>query len=306
MSPDPRDKPLVLVMDDAAEHREYARRLLESEGYPVRLASSMIEAIDAINSGHELMIAFIDIHMHAGTLAHGLFGYIKRTASHRVVGYAWTGDARQETHLEAARSGAFRVFTKGVDTDDLILEYMRADVALVRAHGEDDLTGLYNARSFRRSTLADLKTMRDHGQPALASLLFIDIDDFKQVNDQHGHLVGDEAIRAIAATVQAQVRPGDHLCRKGGDELLVFMPGLSGDDAVARARRIQQSVAAVTVEGRGGVAVPLSASIGVADVMSQHLGPDLESDLKTLIERADEGKSADKLTKPVRRGRSGT
>jgi diguanylate cyclase (GGDEF)-like protein len=304
MAPDSRDKPLVLVMDDAAEHREYARRLLESEGYPVHLASTMTEAIDAINSGQELMIAFIDIHMHGGTLATGLFGYIKRTASHRVVGYAWTGDARQETHLEAARAGAFRVFTKGADTDDLILEYMKSDVALVRAHGEDDLTGLYNARSFRRSTLAELKTMRDHGQPAVASLIFIDIDDFKQVNDNHGHLVGDEAIRAIAAAVQAQVRPGDHLCRKGGDELLVFTPGLSGDDAVARGRRIQQSVASATVEGRDGVAVPLSVSIGVADIMSQHLGSDLESDLRALIARADAGKTADKLTKGSRARRT--
>src|ERR1051325_7792362 len=138
MPSDIRDKPVVLVMDDAAEHREYARRLLESEGYPVRLASTMTAAIEAINSGQELMIAFIDIHMHGGTLAHGLFDYIKRTASHRVVGYAWTGDSWQDTHLEAARCGAFRVFTKGVDTDDLILEYMKRDAELIRAHGEDD------------------------------------------------------------------------------------------------------------------------------------------------------------------------
>jgi len=288
-------------MDDAAEHREYAKRFLESEGYPVRLASTMTEAIEMINSGQELMIAFIDIHMHGGLLAHGLFDYIKRTASHRVVGYAWTGDARQETHLEAAKCGAFRVFTKGVDIDDLILEYMKNDVELIRAHGEDDLTGLYNARSFRRSAREDLKTMRDHRQPAVASLIFIDIDDFKQVNDNHGHLVGDDAIRTIAHEVQGHVRPGDHLCRKGGDELLVMTPGLAGDDAVIRARRIQESVATLTVEGKDGVRVPLSVSVGVADVMSQHLGDDLDADLKALIDRADEGKKADKLTKSARR-----
>ena len=301
MSPDSRDRPVVLVMDDAAEHRAYARRLLESEGYPVVLASTMTQAIDAINSGQELMIAFIDIHMHGGALAHGLFGYIKRTASHRVVGYAWTGDASQATHLEAARSGAFRVFTKGVDTEELILEYMNSDVALVRAHGEDDLTGLYNARSFRRSAIEAMKEMRDNRQPAAASLIFIDIDDFKQVNDNHGHLVGDDAIRAIGRAVQAHVRPGDHLCRKGGDELLVLTPGLAGDDAVERARLIQKDVAALTVEGKDRVRVPLSISVGVADVMSQHLGEDLEQDLKDLIERADEGKKSDKLTKNERR-----
>jgi len=215
MADDSRDKPTVLVMDDAPEHREYAKRLLEAEGYPVNLASTMRGAINAIHGGQELMIAFIDIHMHGGAVAHEVFGYIKRTASHRVVGYAWTGDTRQETHLAAARAGAFRVFTKGIDTDELILEYMKADAELIRAHGEDDLTGLFNMRSFRRSALEDLAKMRDQREPAATSLIFLDIDDFKLVNDNHGHLVGDEVIKTVGRTVKRHVRPDDHLCRKG-------------------------------------------------------------------------------------------
>src|SRR3954451_16977866 len=65
---DHRDKPIVLVMDDAPEHREYAKRLLESEGYPVSLASTIAGALKTIHGGQELMIAFIDIHMHSGSL----------------------------------------------------------------------------------------------------------------------------------------------------------------------------------------------------------------------------------------------
>src|SRR4051812_8910383 len=295
------DKPMVLVMDDAPEHREYAKRLLEAEGYPVNLASTIGGALNAIHGGQDLMFAFIDIHMHGGALAHEVFGYIKRTASHRVVGYAWTGDMRQETHLAAVKAGAFRVFTKGIDTDDLILEFMLADAELIRAYGEDDLTGLFNMRSFRRSALEDLKTMRDHGRPATTSLVFIDIDDFKQVNDHHGHLVGDEVIKTVGRTVKGLVRPDDHLCRKGGDELLVLTPGLAGDEALKRARLIQQTVAAQTVEDKDGRPVPMAISVGVADVHAADLGDDLVRDLEGLIVRADEGKMADKLTKDRRR-----
>jgi diguanylate cyclase (GGDEF)-like protein len=298
---DHRDKPIVLVMDDAPEHREYAKRLLESEGYPVSLASTIAGALKTIHGGQELMIAFIDIHMHSGSLAHEVFGYIKRTASHRVVCYAWTGDTRQETHLAAVKAGAFRVFNKGVDTDDLILEYMKSDVELIRAHGEDDLTGLFNARSFRRSALEDLKTMRDHGHPHMAALMFIDIDDFKQFNDNHGHLIGDEVIKVVGGAARGHVRPGDHLCRKGGDELLVFMPGLGGAQAIRRALLIQRTVAGLSVSGRDGQPVPISVSVGVAEVHGKALGEDLMAELERLIARADEGKMADKLTKAARR-----
>jgi diguanylate cyclase (GGDEF)-like protein len=302
MPQDNRERPTVLVMDDAPEHREYAKAFLESEGYRVNLASTMKGAINAIHNGQDLMVALIDIHMH-GTLAHDVFGYIKRTASHRVVGYGWTGDTRQATHLEAVRAGAFRIFNKGIDSDELILEYMKSDIELVRAYGEDDLTGLYNTRSFRRAALEDMKTMREHGQPGVASLVFIDIDDFKQVNDEHGHLVGDDAIRAIGRAARAHVRPGDHLCRKGGDEFLILTPGLGGSEALTRARRIQSTIAATTVSDKDGRTVALSVSVGVADMRSGDLGGDLEADLKGLIGRADEGKNTDKLTKARRRGR---
>ena len=301
MPVDHREKPVALVMDDAAEHRDYAQRLFESEGYPVQLASTMSEAIDAIHSGQELMVAFIDIHMHGGAVAHDVFGYIRRTASHRVIAYAWTGDTSQETRLAAVRAGAFRVFHKGIDTDDMILEFMKSDIDLIRAHGEDDLTGLYNMRSFRRSVLEDLKTMRDHGQPRVASLIFVDIDDFKQVNDTHGHLAGDEAIKAVGNAAKRLVRPGDHLCRKGGDELLILTPGLPADEGVKRAREIQRAIADEMVPGKQGRAIPLTASVGVASVRCQDLGSDLEKDLKDLIAGADERTKTDKLTKYARR-----
>src|SRR4051794_41531199 len=126
-----RDKPVVLVMDDAPEHREYARRLFESEGYPVQLASTIAEAIAAIHGGQELMVAFIDIHMHGGALAHEVFGYIKRTASHRVVCYAWTGDTRQETHLHAVKAGAVRVFTQSLEPHDLLLGVLQSGSELI-------------------------------------------------------------------------------------------------------------------------------------------------------------------------------
>jgi len=88
---------------------------------------------------------------------------------------------------------------------------------------------------------------------------------------------------------------------QGGDELLVLTPGLSGRQALKRARLIQRSIAAQNMEGKEGQPLPISVSVGVADVSCEDVGDDPARALAGLIARADEGKSADKLTKGKRR-----
>lgn len=301
---DNREKPVVLVMDDEAQYREYAKTFFEHEGYRVTLSSTMKGAMGAIHSkeyAHELMVAFIDIHMQGGSVAHEIFAYTKRTAAHRVIRYAWTGDTTDDTHLAAVRSGAFRVFYKDIHSDDVILQYMTDDIELIRAHGEDDLTGLYNIRSFRRGVLEEMKTMREHAQPLYAALIFIDIDEFKVFNEVHGHLVGDETLKTVAAAMRRLIRPIDHICRKGGDEFLIWMPGLADKDAVDRALMIQNAVAQLSVEGKDGERVPISVSVGVAEVLASKIGEDLMVDFQALIEQGDKGKKEDKKTKFERR-----
>ncbi|ALG05866.1 hypothetical protein AOZ06_02070 [Kibdelosporangium phytohabitans] len=98
------------------------------------------------------------------------------------------------------------------------------------------------------------------GRDANASLLMIDVDHFKRVNDQHGHLVGDTVLRTVAQTLKAEVRAGDLVGRYGGDEFVVFLSDTTGADAMAMAERIRRSVVRTVSQS----IVDISVSIGVA------------------------------------------
>nr|WP_052479270.1 GGDEF domain-containing protein [Kibdelosporangium sp. MJ126-NF4]CEL23256.1 GGDEF/response regulator receiver domain protein [Kibdelosporangium sp. MJ126-NF4]CTQ94418.1 GGDEF/response regulator receiver domain protein [Kibdelosporangium sp. MJ126-NF4] len=93
-----------------------------------------------------------------------------------------------------------------------------------------------------------------------ASLLMIDVDHFKQINDKHGHLVGDTVLRRVAETLKAEVRSGDLVGRFGGDEFVVFLADTTGGDAMVMAERIRRSIVRTVSQS----IVDISVSIGVA------------------------------------------
>lgn len=106
----------------------------------------------------------------------------------------------------------------------------------------DQLTGLPN-RSYFMAQLENARAAASQQSPALFSLLFLDVDRFKVVNDSLGHLIGDQLLVAIAGRLKACVRPGDSVCRLGGDEFAVLAERISGvDDATRLAERIQEKL----------------------------------------------------------------
>jgi diguanylate cyclase (GGDEF)-like protein len=105
------------------------------------------------------------------------------------------------------------------------------EAALARLANEDSLTGLPNRHWFLEFAPSALAHAHTHG--AGAALLFIDLDEFKHVNDSHGHAIGDRLLRDAAARLLAQLRPGDHVARFGGDEFVVLLDACETDAAVA-------------------------------------------------------------------------
>jgi len=92
----------------------------------------------------------------------------------------------------------------------------------------------------------------------------LDVDHFKQVNDRHGHQVGDRALRAIAATIARNVRAYDIVGRWGGEEMLIILPGAGGADAAVVAERIRAAIASTPLELDAGAQLALTASLGIA------------------------------------------
>jgi diguanylate cyclase (GGDEF)-like protein len=117
--------------------------------------------------------------------------------------------------------------------------------------------------------------------------LLIDLDRFKQINDQHGHLVGDMALREAAQRVDAHIRDSDAAARFGGDEFVVLAPGITPEQAAALAERIRQAVNDAPLEVSSGVTVQLTVSIGVAGIVLNRNETDLKKAAEQLLANAD-------------------
>ncbi|CAH0238371.1 putative signaling protein CC_0091 [Massilia sp. Bi118] len=121
-----------------------------------------------------------------------------------------------------------------------ISERKEHEVQLARLANEDSLTGLPNRHWFLHFVPSALAQAEAKGQGL--ALLFIDLDEFKQVNDSHGHAVGDRLLKAAATRLLSQLRPGDRVARFGGDEFIVLLSPFDTDEQVAMvAQRIIQS-----------------------------------------------------------------
>jgi diguanylate cyclase (GGDEF)-like protein len=143
----------------------------------------------------------------------------------------------------------------------------------------DDLTRLSNSRYLNQVLRREAKRASRSGRPV--SLLFLDLDGFKQVNDVHGHLAGSKALVEAAAIIRSCARETDVVARFGGDEFSLVLPETSKDGAVAVATRIRDRMRATQFLTSDGLSVRLTASIGVATL------PDNAASAEELLRAAD-------------------
>ena len=158
-------------------------------------------------------------------------------------------------------------------------EIAAAHETLRRAAIRDSLTDLLNHREFFRRLEDELARGERHGEPV--SVLMIDIDHFKEVNDRYGHLRGDEILRRVASVIVANIRAEDVAARYGGDEFAVALPDADRDYAVGVGERLRAAVAAVG-EGNGSPSVKLTLSIGLATAAPG------SADANAIVEMADQ------------------
>jgi diguanylate cyclase (GGDEF)-like protein len=129
----------------------------------------------------------------------------------------------------------------------------------------DPLTGMYNRR-WLNSMLPRLMH-RTHISKQPLSVLMVDIDRFKQFNDDHGHVDGDCALRGTATTITNTIRPGDMASRYGGEEFLIVLPDCPLDSARGTAERLREAVSGTVFTNPGGELLPpVTISVGVAEM----------------------------------------
>lgn len=149
---------------------------------------------------------------------------------------------------------------RGINT--MAKRLQQDQIELAQLAIRDSLTGLYNRREFERLLGEELHRAARYQHPL--SLLLIDIDRFKEINDGFGHRTGDQALRMVAASIRDISRKGDVVARYGGDELAVLLPETPIDDAMILAERIRKLTSSNGLWVGNDKSVDITLSIGVA------------------------------------------
>ena len=164
------------------------------------------------------------------------------------------------------QEGTFSSYKR--DALGIVCNHVATSIAQAQVHARmshlavtDGLTGLSNHRRFRDRLVEEF--VRSARHPGPFSLLLIDVDHFKQVNDHHGHPAGDALLKLIAATLIQQVRKIDVVARYGGEEFAVLLPMSDANQALLTAERIRKAVEALSLAWQGR-AIQVTISIGIA------------------------------------------
>jgi diguanylate cyclase (GGDEF)-like protein len=202
----------------------------------------------------------------------GVDDYITKPISPRLLMARLKGSQRL-IEIKAARE------RDRINMSEQVKELAIAKRRLKATANTDVLTSLPNRRAILEALEAEWSVSVGSGAPL--SLIMIDVDHFKQVNDRHGHDVGDEVLREIARVLRANIRQGEDVARLGGEEFLVVCPNTRHDQAVIGAERMRQAIERQLIHA-GSFTGSVTASFGVAERLAAM------QDIFELLKRADE------------------
>lgn len=166
----------------------------------------------------------------------------------------------QSREILATRN--LRLIHQAAEHQQKVLEMARETEVLQEAVIHDALTGLHNRRHFDQILQLEFGLARDNGWPL--TLGFIDLDHFKRVNDDRGHITGDAVLAKTAAVLKQNLRERDYIMRYGGEEFVVMLPGHGTEAAIRVFERLRLAIAGTRHQGEGGEVFSITASIGLA------------------------------------------
>lgn len=219
---------------------------------PIWLSMTLVLALDQVWFATG---SFVELPAYRSILLSGLIGKAGAALLYASVLTLYLRYVEPEAITGSARATAIGdVFQ--------LLTYRRKYEELKSQATKDALTGLYNRGHFDEVLPQLMRAGRERGKTL--ALLMIDVDDFKTINDSAGHLEGDRILKELAAVLINELRGSDIVCRYGGEEIAILLPDTDLAPAHALARRIQLAVPDKCTWQRGGAAVSVTVTIGLA------------------------------------------
>jgi diguanylate cyclase (GGDEF)-like protein len=256
----------VLVIEDHPDQRDLLAIVLQREGYKVVTAANGLEALEKLET-EKVQIALSDIMMPK---MDG-FELIKRIRSDSALKSIYliliTARIQEGDRVRGLDLGADDYITKPFSFSELLARIrVGSRVVQYQQHLEyqtqvDSLTGLFNRRAFEKKIQEEFERSKRYHNPL--SLLILDIDNFKRINDTYGHHGGDAALVKISETFREKTRQSDFPSRYGGEEFVLILPETDQDSALQVGSKIHEAIRSCAF---GTTARPfaLTVSIGVS------------------------------------------
>ena len=255
--------------------------VLADQGLTPAMGPSLWGAANwVVGHGEEFIAADLSTDDRAGQNASGTIIAFPLFSRHRTVGVLVGLDPLPSSSAPALGPSLVTTLRMLLEPAAIALDNALALQKAEALSVTDDLTRLYNPRYLNLVLRREAKRASRSGRPL--SLLFIDLDGFKNVNTSHGHLAGSKALVEAAAIIRGSARETDVVARFGGDEFSVILPDTGREGAVSVAERVRDRLRAFRFLASDGLSVHLTASIGVATL------PDAAGSAEELLRAADQ------------------
>jgi len=280
-------RPKILVVEDDTTIRELIHIFLEKSGFQSFTAISAEAAVDILRD-QEIGIVLTDVQL-PGMNGLELTKIIRHNYNADVI--IMTGYSLDYSIEEAMARGASDLIIKPIRLEDLLLrinvvlkncsekkENCRKLEELTKLTIRDDLTGLFNSRQFYNHIAQEVDRSNRYFRPL--SLILMDIDNFKSLNDTYGHLSGDRVLSSTGEVIKTAIRKQDTAYRYAGDEFTIILPETEIERALAVAERVRQAIENETHILSNPRPLKVTVSIGVVEYRT-------DEEIKSFVHRAD-------------------
>lgn len=259
-------KPLVLIVEDSSVNGKLCERLLNKNGYETAICTDGESAIDFVNTNAPDLI-LLDIVMP------GIDGYefCKMIKNHPKIKHTpiifLSSMNDEQSIIKGFEYGAVDYITKPFRHQELLartkthIELKLAKEKLLKMAITDELTGLVNRRYFMGRLLHEYERTKRY--ESVFTVLMIDLDYFKKINDTYGHQAGDTVLRAVSDAMKLSLRLSDIVGRIGGEEFAVILPETEISSAIIIAERLRKRVEALDIPHKD-CSIKITISVGAS------------------------------------------